>query len=246
MLIGPIIGHRGAPLLAPENTLASFAAAYAQGCRAIECDVVLSRDGQTFIFHDDRLERTSNGRGEIWQLNAAEIRQLDAGTWFSPAFKGEAIPSLQQTLAWLIQHQMQANIEIKYHPEHYLRLSDAVIDEIQAASMPAQPFVLVSSFSPEILQHCRDLSPQLLLGYLLDEWQAEAIALAKALSCYSVHLSRKLVTKERVMLLKDQGFHVFVYTVNQGELMNQYRAMGIDGVFSDYPKWNWETGQCLI
>src|SRR5580704_12278143 len=89
----PVIGHRGAAAQAPENTLAGFRAARALGCAWVEFDVRLTVDGVPVVCHDDKLDRTSNGRGRISKLPLAAIRMLDAGSWFGPAFAGERIPT---------------------------------------------------------------------------------------------------------------------------------------------------------
>ncbi len=240
MRIGPIIGHRGAAMLAPENTIESFATAYDYGCRVVEFDVALSADGELFIFHDDLLRRTTNGSGEIWRMNADYIRSLDAGSWFAPCFKGVKIPTLSETLHWLLEHQMQANIEIKGHLELNQAVTHAVVEQIKKIWPADQALPLVSSFYPEVLSLCRQQFTSLPLGWLLEKWTLGALEQAKALGCVSVHLSRRLVSPKRVAYLKQQGFFVYVYMVNQYSLMAKYRSWGIDGVFTDYPRWNWE------
>jgi glycerophosphoryl diester phosphodiesterase len=104
-----VIGHRGASAYAPENTLVAFDKALSLGCQFIEFDVMCSADGEPFIIHDDHLKRTTNGRGEVGLVDAAYLKTLDAGSWFSRDFKGERIPHLREALKWLSFSGVQAN-----------------------------------------------------------------------------------------------------------------------------------------
>jgi glycerophosphoryl diester phosphodiesterase len=94
-------GHRGAPDLAPENTLAGLRAAAIAGASFCEIDVHLSADGQLVVIHDDTLDRTTDGRGPVAAHALAELRKLDAGRRFHPSYEGERIPTLDEVLAWV-------------------------------------------------------------------------------------------------------------------------------------------------
>src|SRR3990167_5946440 len=107
--IEPLIAHRGASAYAPENTLVAFDEARLLGARCIEFDVMMCKDGELFVFHDDKLTRTSNGKGDFHDATSEYILRLDAGSWFSPRFVGEKIPSFSEVLQWLIRHRLQAN-----------------------------------------------------------------------------------------------------------------------------------------
>ena len=109
----PVIGHRGAAGAAPENTLASIRKARELGATWIEFDVKLTKDGHPILFHDDCLERTTDGRGAVAATTLAEIRRLDAGGWFGPAFRGEPVPTLEQALALCVELRLGINVEIK-------------------------------------------------------------------------------------------------------------------------------------
>ncbi len=96
-----VIGHRGAAAYAPENTIASFDKALSLGAQAIEFDVMCSADGEPFIIHDDSLKRTTNGKGQVGLVEANYLHELDAGSWFSKAYKGEPLPHFKDALKWL-------------------------------------------------------------------------------------------------------------------------------------------------
>ena len=231
----PLIAHRGASAYAPENTLVAFAKARALGCRCVEFDVMLSRDGEPFVFHDDTLQRTTNGVGKLGEVSADYIHSLDAGRWFSKRFSGEKIPSLHTTLQWLIDNDMQANIEIKPFPGTTEQTVVAVLRCLNEHWPNEKELPLLSSFDHNALALCRSLAPEASLGLLLSAWLDNGLKLATELQCFSVHLGARLVTKKRVAEIKKQGFAVAVYTVNSKRKALKLFEAGVDAVFSDYP-----------
>ena len=230
-----IIGHRGAAAYAPENTLAAFEKARALGCHFIEFDVMLSADGEAFIFHDDNIKRITNGRGEFGLISSDYIRQLDAGRKFSKKFTGEKILSLQEAMTWLNSSGLHANIEIKPYPGQTEATTIAVLTHINRYWPQDKKLPLVSSFDLDALILCHSIAPEIPLGLLLDKWQDNWLKLARDLQCLSVHLSKRAATKARVMAIKEQGYLVYVYTVNWKRKANKLFSWGVDAVFSDYP-----------
>ncbi len=230
-----IIAHRGAAAYAPENTMASFQKAKNLGASCVEFDVMLSADGEPFIFHDENLKRTTNGRGEFGQMNAEYLQSLDAGSWFSKSYKNEKIPHLKTVLEWLISASMDANIEIKPYPGQAEQTSTVVLSYLNRFWPMDKKLPLISSFDREVLTLCRSLSPEMPLGFLMHEWQDDWLKEAQTLQCYSVHLNRQITTPSRVQAIKDQGFLVFVYTVNRSRLARKLFSYGVDAIFSDYP-----------
>jgi glycerophosphoryl diester phosphodiesterase len=93
-----LIAHRGGAVEAPENTLAAFRYSLALGIRWFELDVQMSRDGALVVFHDETLDRTTNGDGPIGSLTLEDLRRLDAGSWFGSQYAGERIPTLREVL----------------------------------------------------------------------------------------------------------------------------------------------------
>lgn len=108
-----VIGHRGAAARAPENTLAGLRRARSLGCRWVEVDVRLTADDRAILFHDDRLERTTDGRGKVGALSLARIRRHDAGSWFDPSFAEERVPTLEEAVTLLAELRLGVNIELK-------------------------------------------------------------------------------------------------------------------------------------
>ncbi len=230
-----VIGHRGAAGYAPENTLVSFHKAFELGCRYIEFDVMLSLDGEAFVFHDDKLNRTTNGRGGFGQVNSAYLKTLNAGSWFSPIFDGVKIPTFKEALQWLIEHEMQANIEIKPYGRAIEQTTMSVLSHIQLYWPANKAWPLVSSFEYQALLWCHQRHPALPLGLLLHRWRADWFSLAKEINCVSIHLNRHIATASRIQDIKNQGYQVLIYTVNERAVALSFFQLGVDGVFSDYP-----------
>src|SRR3712207_1869075 len=123
---GPyVIGHRGAAGYAPENTMVSFERALALRADAIELDVHPTKDGSLVVIHDPTLDRTTSGHGPVVEHTLAEIRALDAGSWFHPSFKDERVPTLDEVLDWA-RRRTPVVIEIKQGPVFYPGVEELV------------------------------------------------------------------------------------------------------------------------
>lgn len=230
-----IIAHRGASAYAPENTMTAFNKALRLGVRFIELDVMLSADGQPFIFHDENLKRTTNGRGEFGRVNADYLQSLDAGLWFSKQFQYEKIPTLLTVLEWLLANDVHANIEIKPYPGTMEQTTVAVLTHLNRYWPADKTLPLISCFDRAALTLCRSLSPEMPLAFILHEWQDDWLQNARKLDCFSIHLSHFIATKARVQAIKAEGYRVFVYTVNRLRLAQKLMGFGVDAIFSDYP-----------
>lgn len=232
--MGCVIGHRGAAAYAPENTLAAFNKAYTLGCRFIEFDVQLSKDKELIVFHDDTLNRTTNGQGPVNLSSAEYLHSLDAGAWYSAAFQGEKIPTFAEALKWLIHFDMCANVEIKYTDDCAEAIVLSLLNHLQTWPKD-KPSPLISSFNHEALALCREQDTRIPLGLLAQHWQSSFLTLAQDLKCVSIHISSKAAKKSLISMLKDKGFLVYVYTVNQKQHALRLFDWGVDAVFSDYP-----------
>ena len=184
------IAHRGASKHAPENTMAAFQQALRQGALQIECDIAFSKDGIPFIFHDDSLERTTNGCGLIQDKTWLELQKLDAGLWFSAQFQSEKIPSLAQLLEWKQQYpDLVLNLEVKSIPISMI----AQKMNLLSSMWKDHTNLIISSFQPEILQYLkitRDMMPRALL---VERWSKKALFLAKSLDCQQLNIGNRIV-----------------------------------------------------
>ncbi len=219
--------HRGAAVDAPENTLVAFAAAEAAGADGIELDVHLSRDGVLVVIHDEWVERTTDGRGRVAELRLAELRRLDAGSWFSPRFSGEPIPVLDEVLDWA-GDRLRLNIEIKE-----AAAGGALLD-----LLPHYPRaqVLVSSFDHRLLAELRRRDARLPLGFLFedDSWRR---VLRRALVCgaESLHPREDCVSRPLVAACKDHGLALYPWTVDDPGRIRALRRLQVDGLFTNDP-----------
>jgi glycerophosphoryl diester phosphodiesterase len=159
-----VFGHRGDSANAPENTLAAFDRALRGGADGIELDVHISSDGVPVVIHDDWLERTTGVPGSVRNSTLADLKALDAGSWFSPAFAGERIPTLAEVLE-LCRNRGIVNIEVKSESRTPIApLCDAVIRVVEAVAHPEQ--LLISSFDPRVLRRITGRAPALSAAFL--------------------------------------------------------------------------------
>ena len=231
----PVIGHRGACAYAPENTMASFIKAAQLGLKWVEFDVMLTADNELVIFHDEFLDRTSNGNGKIADHISSYLFSLDAGQWFSPKYSGERIPRLQTVIEFLENMNMNANVELKVFPGQEETLAKYVLSEMQTYLTKKNDSFLFSSFSTDTLRELRKYSESCHIGILLDErkqgWQRES----KKLDAIAVHVNCDILTKELVSEIKSMDKILLCYTVNHPQQAKQLFTMGVDAVFSDAP-----------
>ncbi len=157
------VAHRGASAAAPENTLAAFRVALELGADGVELDVQLSRDGAAIVCHNFTVDETTDGHGLIRDMSLAELRALDAGSWFGPEFAGERIPTLQEVID-LIGDRALLDVEMKTVSPCSDGLEARVAEIIAANDLHRQ--VLVSSFNPLALWRLRRIDPRLPRGLL--------------------------------------------------------------------------------
>jgi len=225
-----LVGHRGAAGCAPENTLAAFREGLAQGADMIELDVQLTADGRVVAMHDDTLDRTTNGHGPLARCRLAELKRLDAGSWFAPRFAGEPIPTLDEVLAWA-KGRAPLFIEIKHDDTPDPALDAAVVGRVAAHGLMDR--VMVISFDHAALRRVRSQAPGLALGALYWEPVADSVGLAREIGAQAVMPGCELVTPELVAACHAAGLAVSVW----GEEAD-YAALiaaGVDCINADHP-----------
>lgn len=230
----PVIAHRGASGYAPENTLAAFYKAKQLGIHWVELDVQLSGDGRLIIFHDETLERTTDGQGKVHEHSWEYLQTLDGGSWFGGDFLGERLIDFQQAIEFFTGEDISLNVELKPSPGQEEVLVRTLLKEVKLMGVLA-PSMLFSSFSISTLKYLRKQAPDVLIGLLMDEWLNDWRELAENLACVSVHFNQELATLERVQSIKSQNKKALCYTVNDFFRAQQLFEMGVDAVFSDFP-----------
>ena len=229
-----IIAHRGASGYAPENTLAAMKLAIRQKCDGIELDVQMTKDGKIVVFHDWSLQRTSNGCGEIKDITYEEIRELDAGSWFSEDFKGEKIPTLEEVLN-LIPHELLLNIEIKAKASDNRGIEAKVADIIEKHNRYKN--TIVSSFNHKCIKRIKKHNCKIEIGILYEGYIIKSLSYIKesGLCLYSCHPNYNYVNEKLVKMLKEKKLKIFAWTVNDLKEGNELKKIGVDGIITNYP-----------
>ena len=234
-----VVGHRGAMAYAPENTMASFRLGLALGADFVECDVHLSRDGRCIVMHDGRLDRTTDGRGLLKDLSAAQIRRLDAGSWYGGKFEGEKVPPLSELLAWAKGRKtlpglpLGVVIEIKDDPAPYRGIENAVVREVLRAGMQGR--VAVISFDHAAVKRIKALRKDFSTGILYAEKLADPFARARQVNADALFPRRNLVNRSLVAEARKKGLLVAVWTVNEAPEMRRLQACGVAAMASNAP-----------
>ncbi|MAZ77945.1 MAG: glycerophosphodiester phosphodiesterase [Legionellaceae bacterium] len=217
------IAHRGASGSAPENTLKAFREAKRLGASMVEFDVGLCADEVAVVIHDDTVDRTTNGHGNVLALTLAELRALDAG-------EGERIPTLGEVLACLVELNLAANIEIKPCRGLEKRTVSTVLADI-ARWQAKLPAIVISSFSNVVLNEVRRQSDQSLLAALFEAlpegWEKQIVHL----NCISVNLNKAHINAQKIQLIKSKGYQVLCYTAETSREAEPCFEMGVDAVF---------------
>jgi glycerophosphoryl diester phosphodiesterase len=227
-----IVGHRGASGYAPENTLASFGLALEQGADVVELDVHLSRDGEVVVIHDERLERTTDGRGFVHQHTLAELKRLDAGAWHEPRFAGERLPALSEVLEWAAGRAYLA-IEIKNAPIFYDGIEAAIVEQLDRHRMRER--ALVISFDHVALRRVRELDPGLQTGAIYACRPADQIALALATGVQVLEPQWSFVRPDDVAAAHAAGLRVSTWATSEPEALRRLVAAGVDGIATNHP-----------
>ncbi len=231
-----IFAHRGSSAHAPENTLAAFELALRQGTDAIELDAKLTADGQVVVIHDQTVDRTTDGIGRVRDLTLAEIRKLDAGSYFDSAFRGEVIPTLDEVLKAVGQMTF-INIELT----NYTSITDDLPEKVAALVKRYKLYrrVLFSSFNPIALRRIHRNLPKAPIGLLALAGRSGALArsfVGRILVHYQAfHPEYHDVTPSMVKRFRRRNHDLFVYTVNHEEDMIRLFKLGITGIFTDDP-----------
>ena len=229
----PIVAHRGAGKLAPENTLAALRAGALLGQTMFEFDVKLTGDGKPILMHDATLDRTTSGSGLAGAFTLTEIAQLDAGSWHSTPYAGEPVPTFGNVARWLRSNGLMANIEIKPSPGREVETGAAVAVAAAQAWQDAVVPPMLSSFSEaalEAAQHAVPILPRaLLLHRLPDDWPARL----RRLGCVALDANHLELTPEIVSRARAERFRVLTYTVNDPARARTLQDWGVDMVITD-------------
>jgi glycerophosphoryl diester phosphodiesterase len=229
-----VIAHRGFSGQAPENTLIAIERAVSIGAEMVEVDVTMTSDGHVICLHDDTLDRTTDGSGLPGRLSLAEIKKLDAGSWFSAVYSGERIPTLAETLE-AVRGRVLINVEIKAEA-----VASGVVPAVARLITEHEMLdaVVVSSFSPEALRLMKITEPAIATVTLFNKdlhTGRDELEIIQEVGSRGCNISSRLVTPEMIDRYHSHGIPVGVYTINEASEMRRMMELGVDAVFSDYP-----------
>ncbi len=256
------IAHRGARSLAPENTLAAARKALEIGADMWELDVAMTVDGVLVVLHDDTLDRTSNvskvfpdrRKTPVYEFTMADLRKLDFGSWYVDTdpfkqiasgavskaelekFKGEPIPTLEDALKFTRDSNWKVNVEIKdasgsTADATIVQKTVALIEELGLVNQ-----VIISSFNHTYLQKVKAINPKILTAALVQSGEVDVAGLLKRLGAQAYNPPAKAIVASAVKPLRDQGFDVYIWTVNDEAVMKSLIAAGASGIITDYPQ----------
>jgi len=231
-----IFAHRGASAHAPENTLAAFELALAQGADGIELDAKLSADGHVVIIHDATVDRTTDRQGRVKDMSLAELRSLDAGGFFAEQYHGEKVPTLEEVFEALGK-RMFVNVELTNYNTPGDYLVESVCMLVKKCGLQKQ--VLFSSFFASNLSKARGLLPEVPRGLLAFNglFGAWARSFGFAFGRYqALHPNLKDVTPQQVQRVHRLKRRVHVWTVNTAEDMRRLFNWDVDAIFTDDPQ----------
>lgn len=257
-----IIAHRGARSLAPENTLSAAIKAYESGADGWELDVAMSSDGVLVLLHDDTLERTSDAiqvfpdrkPWSVYEFSLEDLNKLDFGSWFVESdpfeqaaqahistqdldsYKGIRITTLAEALQYTKDHQWWVNVEIK---DASKTPADAVIVSKVVAlieELGMQDQVLISSFNHDYLRQVKAIDASIPTGALVNQLVMDPLALMKDLDAQAFHPGKKYTYAKQVQALRDAGYDVNVWTVNDEAEVLDLIEIGVTGIITDYPQ----------
>ena len=215
------------------NTMAAFELASAQGAHGIELDVHLSRDGLLVVIHDYTVDTTTDGRGSIADLTLEELKRLDAGAWFSKAYAGERIPTLDEVFA-AFGDSLLFNVEIKPVGDRRGELETAVAACISRHRL--QDGTIVSSFDPQSLRQFRDICPDVVVGFLHLPGPSDVIeALVAGLPHEARHPWHEMIDEAYMRWAKENELYVNAWTVNDPQRAIELRKLGVNLIITDEP-----------
>jgi glycerophosphoryl diester phosphodiesterase len=230
-----ILAHRGACSYAPENTMAAFQLAREQGADGIELDAKLSSDGLVVVIHDQTVDRTTDGTGNVGKMSLEELQHLDAGIQFAPKFGGERIPTLEQVFLELGRNFL-INVELTSYASPGDNLPEKVSELVKKTGVDKNIFF--SSFHPGILKRIRRLMPDIPAALLTGEgWMAWGNwGIFRGYSPQVIHPYFSKITQKFIEKAHQQGRKINAWTVDDPREITRLIQIGVDGIITDDPQ----------
>lgn len=227
-----VMAHRGYSSKAPENTMPAFELALEAGSGGIELDVHLTQDGEVVVIHDPTLDRTTNGKGSVESFALAELKELDAGSWYSSEFKGVKLPTLREVLELIKDHNVLLNVETKA-ALGFEELNKGVALLIDEYSMWER--TIISSFNHYALVHIKTIRAQARTGILYNCGLVNPWVYAKSIGASALHPHHKTILPELVQAAQANGMMVNVWTVDEAVDIERVALAKVDSIITNVP-----------
>lgn len=228
-----IHAHRGFSAVYPENTLLAFTKALEFPIDAIEIDVQRTKDNHLIVMHDEKIDRTTTGKGYVRDLTLAEIEQYDASSTFRGQFGFVKVPTLREYFELLQPTKVVSNIELKNSNFDYPDLEKSVLD--LAAEYGLTDRIMFSSFNHYSMIRSKKLNPAVPCGLLYDCWLVDVIEYAKKTPAECLHPKYTSLNADLVKACKKEGIQINTWTVNEEKDIRKMLEWDVDGIISNFP-----------
>ena len=232
-----VFGHRGFSGEFPENTMLAFRKAAEAGADGIEMDVQLSKDLVPVIIHDEKVDRTSNGKGFVRDMTYDELAKLNFSypDKFGDKFGFQKIPTLEEFLLWMEEEETKivTNIELKNSVYYYGGMERIVMDLIYAHNLEGR--IILSSFNNASIVKCKMMDPGIQAGFLVEKCVDNAGVYARECQVEYYHPNLQFLTQEHVKNCSENGIGINVWTVNEEDDLRRMKKWGVRTAITNYP-----------
>lgn len=229
-----VYAHRGCSGTYPENTIAAFKAAALLPIHGIEFDVHMTKDGELVVIHDESIDRTSNGNGFVKDMTLKELQTYDFGSWFSPYFKNETIPTLREVLHVFTDTHHHINIELKSDIFPYVGMEHKVLQMLKEFRLENR--VVISSFNHEMVKSVKQLETSIETAILFMEVMIQPHKYAELVGADALHAFFPTALRTMGKEVIASGKQLRVFTVNEEHYAEMLRVTGVHAIFTDYPE----------
>lgn len=227
------IAHRGFSSRYPENTLIAFKKALEAGADGVELDVRMTKDKEAVIFHDETIDRLTDGTGRVDSFTLKELKSYPIVHPLQEGIEQQYILTLKEYLSWARDKDMVTNIELKSKDEIEDGLEMQVVTILRQFERDSG--IIISSFNEKYIQRIRQFMPGLKTALLLHECNETIIQMASELGVEFIHLKKSTLTPTNILLAKGFGLLINTWTVNEISDLNTANSLGVNGIITDYP-----------
>jgi glycerophosphoryl diester phosphodiesterase len=228
-----IFAHRGYSAKYPENTILAFEQAEKAGADGIELDVQLTKDGEVVVIHDEKVNRTTNGKGFVKDISFEELKRLDAGYFIKTIVNKQPIPSLKEILKWMTTNQIICNIELKNNVYPYEGMEEKVIELVREYNLSNR--IIISSFNHYSIVQSYRIAPEIETAPLLGNAVYMPWVYAQSIKAKGIHPKYTAYPKDIMQKSLENGIQVRPYTVNKEKDMEGLIRLGCSAIITDDP-----------